>query len=286
MIGVKEGKPISSPAKSREVRVAPMSEGKEEKMTNVSQVSEAWTEQARLSQQYTCTNGMTICTQPAGIATDYLLTVIGVACGAVLLSMSPPAPTGYESGKTGTAVWNIGFLFSSALSGLIGGAVHHFCLKKTDEIGRGVLRPGVVDGAVVTSWSVVMGLGSLPNFFLYCIGLWLVAEGGLGVALTCGGGVAYFIAACIVAKTRRIIVHVAFSVPTILFFGVTNLIRVNDNASVRWNLGATIGLFAAGAVVALKPSISKRHFNHNSLMHCVMFVVCLCIFMSAYEELV
>eukprot|EP01061_Rhynchopus_euleeides_P011221 TRINITY_DN20791_c0_g1_i1.p3 TRINITY_DN20791_c0_g1~~TRINITY_DN20791_c0_g1_i1.p3 ORF type:complete len:239 (+),score=80.04 TRINITY_DN20791_c0_g1_i1:462-1178(+) len=229
---------------------------------------------------------MTICIQPAGIVTDYLLTAVSLALAAILFAHSPAAPAGFDNKETGTAAWHIGFLLATAVSSLLGGAVHHYCLHLTRLIDSGKLEPGDVDMWIVVAWRIVMGVGSVPNFCLYAVAVWLVADDDLAWGLTAGGAVLYTSVALLVGYTRKIIVHVAFSVPTILFYLGSALYRVSDSASARWNVGAAAGLMAAGAVVALKPAISKEHFNHNALMHCVLLVVCGCAFGSAYQELI
>ena len=230
----------------------------------------------KLSYVYvTSDDRLSLCTQKAGWLTDYLLTFIGGSLAGILLVVEGiPKPVAHEIGTV--QVWVVMFLFASAVSALLGGFIHQYCdyLKKHGQHGSDV------DAKLKRYWSIVLVVGSLPNFCLFALGSWLIIKRtSLALLVTYAGAGVYSIIAVAVGYTRRIKIHVFTSLPTICYVTSAAIYRF-AHTPAKWILASCVVLLLSGCVVAFKISPSVRFFNHNALLHCCLIISCGLMFVS------
>eukprot|EP00754_Rhynchopus_humris_P046930 Rhum_TRINITY_DN6439_c0_g1::Rhum_TRINITY_DN6439_c0_g1_i1::g.19915::m.19915 len=251
--------------------------------------SAAWLSEGAERRVYKCVDGstLTICVQPAAFITDYLLAALCAALACALLILEPTPARSFDEATDNTRVasWHIAFLLSSAASALLGGFIHHYCHKRVSSVTAETEDVGERDSFIVAFWSIVLACGSAPNFCLFGAGVWLLCEGDVAVGFTAGGGAAYLLIALAVGYTRKVLIHVCCSVPSILFYIGASARRIKNTTAVIYSVGAGVTLLLAGVCILFKPTVSRQFFNHNALMHCILMVTAVLLFMSSYYEL-
>jgi len=187
--------------------------------------------------------------EPATLATDYLLAALAAGLGIRLARAAP-------AGAAGRRLWAAAFLVG-ALAGLAGGTVHGFAASLPPAV-RALLWKAWLASVVLAGGLILLGM-----VVSTLRGAWLRA----GLALTAAKLAFYLVVVTRSGLTRDAVQDAAVTISLVLALAL---------AAARWDprlLGWTllaVGIAAAGLAVQAARLAPHPRFNHNDTCHVLL----------------